>query len=84
MAAIAPVPKLDKKQEKLVNRVKDGLTEINKFGIPIDMLNLNMQIKASTTAQMVLSDTNPEWGSDLLASITGSNITIPPVMGFRY
>ncbi len=44
MAAIAPVPKLDKKQEKLVNRVKDGFTEINKFGIPIDMLNLNMQI----------------------------------------
>jgi hypothetical protein len=83
MSVLAPV-KLDKKQEKIVKKVKDGLAQINKFGVPIDMLNLDMQIKASTSIQQILSDSGSSETKDLLASITGSNITIPAVMSFRY
>jgi hypothetical protein len=83
MGTISPI-KLDKKQEKLIKKVQEGLSEINNYGIPIDMLNLKFQRDASTTAQLILSDSNPALGNDLLSSITGANITIPPVMAFRY
>jgi hypothetical protein len=82
MSAIAPV-KLDKKQTKVINKVRDGLSEINNYGIPIDMLNLKFGRDASTAAQNILDNENSET-KDLLAQITGSSITIPPVMSFRY
>jgi hypothetical protein len=83
MSALAPV-KLDKKQEKVVNKVKDGLAQINDFGIPIDMLNLQFQRDAATSAQKILADSGDAETKDLLASITGASITIPSVMSFRY
>jgi hypothetical protein len=82
MSVLAPVI-IDKKQQKVVDKVRNGLEQINEFGIPIDMLNLKFQRDASTATQRILDTSNGET-KDLLASITGSSITIPQVMSFRY
>jgi hypothetical protein len=83
MSVIQPIKPLSKKQEKIITKVQDGLNHINQFGIPIEMLNLSYQKDASDAAQMILSDENDET-KDLLQQITGSSITIPTCMTFRY